>query len=496
MARLLALCVMCLWIAGGVASASTGVESHLTARHSSAHPRARFLFGEAGIGARVSHVLPDRARAFPFRTGRSGTVTAISLYVDRRTQAKVVIAGLYSARAGRPSRALASKVIRSPKRGRWDTVTVRPVRVKARHTYWLAVLGKGGRLYIRNRRRRGCRSQDSRQRRLASLPAVWRTGPRSGTCRVSAYFRGRTGSPGSGRRSHPSQPHGAPQSHSNCAGSRGARTVNQAALDACGLPSMNTTGPPAGTHMTDSGGFTASTPGAVFNALNVSGSINITANNVTIQNSNITDVDPNNAAIHIASGVTGTRINHTSIHGTNTGQSGALAYAVSYYGPVLDGVTMDHDNFYNGDRILMGYGTITNSYCLGGANFTSSGGVEHDECIYTDGGAPGIRAIHDTLLVANAQTAAIFVDNPDYGGGGVDGTLDVESSILAGGDYCIYGGAGTSSPHTGPVTIKNNRFSRIFYSNCGQFGTHAHFTNSVTTWSGNVWDDTKQPVSR
>jgi hypothetical protein len=269
--------------------------------------------------------------------------------------------------------------------------------------------------------------------------------------------------------------------------------VNQSSLDACGFPSMNTTGPPAGTSMTSSGGFTASTAGKVYDGLNVNGSISITANNVTVENSNITDVDQDNAAIQIASGVTGTVIKYDSIHGTNTGQSGALAFAVSYFGNTLTGVTIDHVNFYNGDRILAGYGTVTNSYCLGGANFNNSGGLEHDECIYTDGGSPGIRAIHDTLLVDNAQTAAVFVDNPDFGGGGTDGTVDVESSILAGGDYCIYAGGGNSTAHTGPVTITNNRFTRIYFSDCGQFGPDAYVSNGAT-WTSNVWDDTNQDV--
>ena len=259
---------------------------------------------------------------------------------------------------------------------------------------------------------------------------------------------------------------------------------------------MNTTGPPAGTQLTNSGGFTASTPGAVYNALNVSGGIYIAANNVTIQNSVVTEVNPDSAAIQVASGVTGVHINYTSIHGTNAVQSGSLAFAVSYFGSALNGVTLDHDNFYNGDRILAGYGTVTNSYCLGGAHFnTSSGSLEHDECIYTDGGAPGIRAIHDTLINANPdQTAAIFVDNPDFGGGGTNGTVDVENSILAGGDYCLYGGAGRSTAHTGPVTVINNRFTRIFYANCGDYGPDVHFTRGVTTWSGNVWDDTSQAI--
>jgi hypothetical protein len=283
---------------------------------------------------------------------------------------------------------------------------------------------------------------------------------------------------------------------SDCAGVPGSGVVDQASLDACGLPSMDSTGPAAGTSFTDSNGFTASTPGATYSGLNVTGGISITASDVTIQNSTVTDVNPDTAAIQVANDVTGVRIVNDSIHGTNASQSGALAFAVSYFGSSLSGLTIDHTNFYNGDRILAGYGTVTNSYCLGGANFdSSSGSLEHDECVYTDGGAPGIRAIHDTLINANPdQTAAIFVDNPDFGGGGTAGTVDVEDSLLAGGDYCIYAGAGNAGTvHTGPVTIINNRFSRLFFSTAGQYGPEAYLPGDAD-WSGNVWDDTNQTV--
>ena len=103
--------------------------------------------------------------------------------------------------------------------------------------------------------------------------------------------------------------------------------------------------------------------------------------------------------------------------------------------------------------------------------------------------------IHDTLINANPyQTAAIFVDNPDYGGGGADGTLDVENSLLGGGDYCLYGGDGKgATPKTGTETILNNRFARLFFSSCGQFGPDA-YTPSGVKWSGNVWDDSNQAI--
>ena len=283
----------------------------------------------------------------------------------------------------------------------------------------------------------------------------------------------------------------------SCAGVAGGGVVSQSSLDGCGFPSMDSTGPAAGTSFTGSSGFTASTAGRVYSGLNVDGEITITASNVTIENSNITDVDPDSAAIQVASNVTGVQIVNDSIHGTNAIQSGSLAFAVSYFGSSITGVTIDHTNFYDGDRILAGYGTVTNSYCLGGAAFdSSSGSLEHDECIYTDGDAPGIRAIHDTLINANpAQTAAIFVDNPGFGGGGTAGTVDVENSVLAGGDYCIYGGASSSGPaHTGPVTITGNRFARLYYNTCGQYGPDAYMP-ADTVWSGNVWDDTGQALA-
>ena len=128
-----------------------------------------------------------------------------------------------------------------------------------------------------------------------------------------------------------------PSSNTDCAGANGSGVVNQSSLDACGFPSMNTTGPAAGTTFTSSSGFSANTAGQVYNGLNVNGEISINASNVTIQNSNITAVDPNQAAIKVASGVTGVKIVNDSIHGTNAVQSGSLAFAVSYYGGSISG---------------------------------------------------------------------------------------------------------------------------------------------------------------
>ncbi len=282
----------------------------------------------------------------------------------------------------------------------------------------------------------------------------------------------------------------------NCAGVAGSGTVSQASLDACGLPSMDSTGPPAGTTYTATfpNGLTISQPGT-YSHLNVTGEVVVTASNVVIQDSQITDPDNSNPAIYIASGVSNVQVNYTSIHGTASSGSGALFAAVeNVYGDTLNSVTLDHDQFYNGDRILVGYGTVTNSYCLGGATF----GTEHDECVYTSGAAPGVTLIHDTLLNANPwQTAAVFVDSPTGCAGCTngDGAITIEDSLLGGGAYAIYGGDGSDgSVHTGPETITNNRFTRLYFPTCGQFGLDAYVPSDVV-WSGNVWDDTGQAIT-
>lgn len=485
--RILVIGAVCVTTAAAGAAYLDSTTSPRPARSVRAATDAQPLFGDATVRGGISAAAPGRARAFRFWNRRAGTATTIALYVDRRTRARSLTIGLYSSRGAGPGRSLVASRRVVPRRGGWNIVRVRATPVRAGTLYWLAVLGAGGRLYLRHRAGRGCGSSRSGLAGFHSLPHVWpRRSVAGGACPISAYVGGepaaiRTGGVG-----------GTPSRlQVNCAGAPGSDAVSQASLDACGYPSMDSTGPAAGTALTSSPGFTASRPGAVYNGLNVNGAITVTADNVTIENSNITDTDLSNAAINIQNGVTGTRILNDSIHGTDNGNH-ALAYGVSnLYGATLGSVVIDHTNFYNGDRILVGYGTVTNSYCLGGATF----GSEHDECVYTSGGTPGISLVHDTLLNANPyQTAAVFIDSPDGSGSNGQGAVEIENSLLGGGGYCIYGGEGSAGTHhTGPETIVDNRFAGLYFPRCGQFGATAYMPSDLV-WSGNVWDVSNRPV--
>jgi hypothetical protein len=270
----------------------------------------------------------------------------------------------------------------------------------------------------------------------------------------------------------------------DCAGTPGSGTPNYASLDACGYPSPDTTGVPAGTQLTPSGGMSISTPGAVVNGLAVTGTINVRASNVTIENSDIADANSSNAAVIIASGVTGTLLEHDSIHGTDNA-SGSLQSAVSDMSGSVNSVTEDHVYSYNIDRILQGPGTVTNSFNLGNANISG----EHYESVYEGNGS--VTLDHNTLLNPHDQTAVIFLSN-DFG---ALGTVQITNNLMAGGDYVLYGDA-TNVNNYGITseTVTGNRFSRLYYQNGALYGAATYMPKSYT-WSGNIWDDTGAPVT-
>src|SRR3954453_3352437 len=110
--------------------------------------------------------------------------------MDSRRRASSLLVGLYASAGRRPRARLAARLLRSPKRGAWNTVHVRPTPVKAGTTYWIAALGRGGTFYFRDRTGAGCRGLDSRRSRLQSLPSNWRGGARRNACRISASASG------------------------------------------------------------------------------------------------------------------------------------------------------------------------------------------------------------------------------------------------------------------------------------------------------------------
>lgn len=259
---------------------------------------------------------------------------------------------------------------------------------------------------------------------------------------------------------------------------------------ACGYPDASNSGVPAGTRLqARTGTVTASRPGQVISNISLTdGVIDVRANDVTIQNSRITTGDGTlgaNWAIYIAEGVTGTTIRNTTMQGTDCQGSSLLA---GVWNTSSDALVMDHDYAQCVDDILHGPGTVTNTYSIDNANIPG----DHYEPISYDGGNGGITLKHDTLINTHDQTAAVFVSCQD----GPVTSYTIEDSLLAGGDYVLYGPAanGPCDSGTGPQLVVGNRFSRAYFRKGGFYGVATAFQDGNTTWSGNIWDDTLRRV--
>ncbi len=254
-------------------------------------------------------------------------------------------------------------------------------------------------------------------------------------------------------------------------------------MDACGFPSPDTTGVPSGTTLTlYTGPSNITTAGTTIKDAEITSPLTISANNVTIEDSDFNLANTSVGAVIIGSGATGALVEYDTIHGTDNTQAGNLDFAVenTHTSDGPNAVTIDHVDFYDGQRILYGPGTLQNSFCLD--NVAVSGA--HYECVYEGGGSVTIN--HNTLLTSFTQTAAIYLST-DFA---ALGTVVVTNNLLAGGGYTVYGGGST----VGSETVTGNRFSRLYYANGGYWGPAAYMPSSYT-WSGNVWDDTGQSVS-
>jgi hypothetical protein len=278
----------------------------------------------------------------------------------------------------------------------------------------------------------------------------------------------------------------------------------------CGYPDPSNTGVPSGVPLRASGSLTITQPGTVVSGLQVTGTIDILANNVTIENTRViqnqscgpTDAC-GNSAIQIESGLTGVVIKNVetaSVPGDtcehdirNTGSSLTIEGAYLH--------ACDSNVYAAGPTVLK------NSYGVAGIAISS----DHIENIYFD--ETSFSAIHDTLLNPVDQTAVIFGNS----GGGIDVTnctnqLTVLESLLAGGGYSLYPCAHASQVGSSSFNIQGNHFARCataegyepesgahpciggpdssgFFANSGSFGIASAYFAGTGIWRGNVWDN-------
>jgi hypothetical protein len=248
-------------------------------------------------------------------------------------------------------------------------------------------------------------------------------------------------------------------------------------------PDASNTGVPFGTTLTNyTGPCTITVAGTVIDSKNITCTLSIQANNVTVRRSRISTTGF--ILVDQVPGVTGTRIEDTEIQ--RPGSSGTADYALRLRG---NGVIVARVNIHNvtsGIHLDGSNMTIQDSYIHDVVNIS---GQDHNDAIISNGGTSHVQILHNTLEVPLGQTTPLAIyPEPNFGGANTDWLVD--HNIFNGGGYCIYPGY---SPQAGEqpntlLRVTNNVFGNKFYGNCGNFGytRGAWYSGGGNTWTNNV----------
>jgi hypothetical protein len=235
-----------------------------------------------------------------------------------------------------------------------------------------------------------------------------------------------------------------------------------------GYPDASNTGVPAGTSLKPTGGFTASTNNAVYDGLEISGTVTVRATNVTIKNSRISDVAFFGVDIEGGS----VTLQNVEIDCGGTGTKGILngnftAIRVNIHN-CEDGVFADRDF------------TIRDSYI----HDLATSPTAHND------GIQSIDAINVTIehnRIYAVDTSAIWLNNNS--GGQLAQNALVKDNLLAGGGWTLYCPADASTN----VQVLNNAFSTKFFPKVGGFGPATDCADEIQ--SGNVYQETGEPFT-
>ncbi|WP_236655429.1 hypothetical protein [Streptacidiphilus carbonis] len=291
----------------------------------------------------------------------------------------------------------------------------------------------------------------------------------------------------------PAPGHSASAGQSTAAGSSGAAGSSQtpSALKgpcpspaACGFPDAGSTGPRVALS-THSGNLELHTDGQVISGWDLTGSLDIYANNVTVIDSRITS--SNWWGVNLRAGYSGLRVLHSTVTGVpgKGPDNGGEDYAVSNMGGSPVEVGWNNIAVF-GNAISMGQGDIHDNYVHDIAPFVNqSGEWQHADALISDGGNSGMLTIrHNTLLnpvdINHGASASIGL----YADTGSVANSVVDGNWLAGGAYALYGGGAGANG----IKVTNNVFSKQYHPNCGVYG-------AVAAWNaggaGNIWSNNR-----
>jgi hypothetical protein len=238
-------------------------------------------------------------------------------------------------------------------------------------------------------------------------------------------------------------------------------------------------------------GLTTSSNGQVIERVCINGSLEIRHDNVTVRDVKI--MGTGTYALDIGQNMTvcpsNLRVEFTEVNMIN-----AANMDIGVYQRCKSTVgvhTFDRMEVHNAGRGMMMYGNIviTNSY------FYSSRTAEgaHRTSLSTHGG-DNFTVTGSTFICVNTGCSSSVNMYSDYAP--VTNYL-FQSNVLAGGSICLRGGETHSFPNdTHDIRVLNNRFSQVYYPECGSLQEFAQFDESApgNVRSGNVYHESGLPI--
>jgi hypothetical protein len=271
-----------------------------------------------------------------------------------------------------------------------------------------------------------------------------------------------------------------------------------------GFPTEMNTGVQAGTVLKNVPGQVSSGPGWTWNpagggyadvtgnganlsGLRIPGNVDVSGNNVTLNNVSITvsgGGDSYGVDLRHTANVT---IQHSSIQGTNL-TTGRLGEGIKdIYGDGT-GTKVLYNNIQKTDTAVQIFqGTIQGNY-IHNLGMIST---DHVNGITTNGDTQPLLIQNNTILNKFGQTDTIGLFQ-DFG---LVSSVTINHNLLAGGGYSLYGGEGGQGQSSN-IKVTNNQFSTMYFKNGGAYGPVAYFDDQApgNTWSGNTWSSTGKTI--
>jgi hypothetical protein len=235
-----------------------------------------------------------------------------------------------------------------------------------------------------------------------------------------------------------------------------------------GWPDLLNSGVPADVKLTASKGMNVRVDGAVIDALDIDGAVQIAANDVTFRRCRIRAASF--SVIRIKPGVSGAKIEDCEIDGVGDHNDGCTGIFGS-------GVFRRNNIHHIENGIAISQGATSSVIEDNYIHDLLASGSPHYDPIQIDGDISNVTIRHNTLVNTHDQTSAIMIDNYF----GPIANILVEDNLMIGGGFTIYVDARFNASPVTNVRIVNNHMGR------GKWGVTS-FYKTKPVYEGNVSD--------